>query len=143
MRSARYISLVTIYLIGHFISIINKDETTRPLLIHNQTFILGISTFIFFLIIKSDENNCSDETKKLPQSYIYSQAIFYSILAIFSQYIYKFFVEKNCLQILTITINNINDFTYIPEALFIAGFVLLTNNLSLYVIYPKCNKKII
>lgn len=138
MTSIRYISLVIIYLVGYYFTTLAKEET-NPKLIHNKTFILGISTFIFFLIIKYRENDCNDKTKELPHSYIYTQTIFYTVLAIFSQYIYKFFIENECVEIISITINNINDFTYIPEALFIAGIVLLTNNLSSYLIYPKCN----
>ena len=65
--------------------------------------------------------------------------MFYTIIAIVSQYIYKFFVDINCYDTITGVINNINDLSYIPESLFIAGFVLLINNLSLHIIYPKCN----
>jgi hypothetical protein len=138
MTSMRYITLVIIYLAGHYFSVQALDAE-NPKLIHNKTFILGLSTFIFFLILKYKENNCNDNTKRLPVSYIYSQSIFYTILALLSQYIYKFFLNNDCMEIVSTTINDINDFTHIPEALFTAGIVLLTNNLSLYLIYPKCN----
>ena len=140
MTSMRFITLSIIYLAGHYFSHLNRDDT-HPKLIHDPTFILGVSTFIFFLVLKFRDNDCQDETKKLPSSYVYSQSFFYSGLAIFSQYIYKFFLEKDCIEIVQKTINDINDFTYIPEALFTAGIVLFTNNLSQYLIYPKCVKK--
>jgi hypothetical protein len=139
MTSIRYIKLVIIYILGHFFSKIKYDAEYLNLL-NNQLFVLGISTFIFFLFIKFKETNCNDKNKKgLPTKYIYTQSIFYTILAILSHYIYKFFLEQDCIDIIAQIFNSINDLTYIPESLFIAGFVLLINNLSLYIIYPKCN----
>jgi hypothetical protein len=142
MISLRYLILVLIYISGHYFSIINYDDS-HPKLIHNPLFIISVSTFIFFFIIKYKESKCDNgddnkNLKGLPITYIFSQSLFYTIIAILSQYIYKFFVGVNCYDIITDVINNINDLSYIPEALFIAGFVLLINNLSLYVIYPKC-----
>jgi hypothetical protein len=140
MTSQRYLTLVLIYLAGHYFSVINYDQS-HPNLIHHPLFILSVSTFIFFYIMKEEENNCNNNknTKGISSTFVISQSIFYTIIAILSQYIYKFFVEVNCFEIVVGTINNINDLSYIPEALFIAGFVLLINNLSLRIIYPKCN----
>jgi hypothetical protein len=99
-----------------------------------------VITFLFFVFIKFQENSeCNSNNNKLPVKYIFSQSIAYTILAVFSQYIYKFFLEKDCIDTIASQINDINNITYIPEALFIAGFILLINNLSLVLIYPKCN----
>lgn len=141
MTSFRYILLVTIYLAGHYFTKVNYDAE-HPKLVNNPLFILSASTFLFFIIIKFQETNCSGEKnnkKGIPTSYIFSQAVLYTILAILSQYIYKFFLDQECIDTVAQTINDINDFSYIPEALFIAGFILLINNLSLSLIYPKCN----
>ena len=149
MTSIRYLTLVIIYLVIHYFPVFYYDNS-RPSLIYDQLyinqFLIGLSTFIFFYKIKEHESKCESESKNksenlngLPESYIFSQSLFYAIIAILSQYIYRFLLEANCSDIITSSINNINNISYIPEALFIAGFVLLTNNLSLYIIYPKCN----
>jgi hypothetical protein len=142
MTSLRYLILTAIYIIGSFFIIYykshNNQDTQFNKLITNPTIILFISTFLFFLIIKYQENsNCVNN--KLPAKYIFSQSISYSILAVITQYIYIFFLEQDCIDTVAGSINQFNEFTHVPESLFIAGFVLLINNLSSYLIYPKCN----
>jgi hypothetical protein len=136
MTSLRYLILVSLYIGGHFFTLLSDDNK----IIHNPTFVLCIITFLFFLFVKFQENSeCNTNNNKLPVKYIFSQSIAYTILAVFSQYIYKFFLEKDCIDTIASQINDFNNITYIPEALFIAGFILLINNLSLVLIYPKCN----
>jgi hypothetical protein len=86
--------------------------------------------------VKSTENNKCTKNK-LENKYIISQSTFYSILALFSNYLYKFLLEKECIEVINRTINNISEATYILEAFFVAGIVLLTNYLS-YKFYPRC-----
>ena len=143
MPSLRYLILVSLYIAGHFYIIYNKNKDVDSQfnkIIHNPTFVLCVLTFIFFLFTKFQENSqCDPKNTKLPTKYIFSQSIIYTILAVISQHIYKFFLEKDCIDTVAGSINDFNELTYIPEALFIAGFILLINNLSLYLIYPKCN----
>ena len=138
MTSLRFLILVGIYLGGFYYSKYNKDDE-HPSMIQNPLFILTVSTFLFFLVIKFLETNCKQPHKGLPATYIFSQSVIYTGLAIISQHIYRFFLEKDCIDTAAGYINNFNEFTYIPEAIFIAGFILLINNLSLNLIYPKCN----
>ena len=135
MTSLRYLILVSLYIGGHFFVELNNDDK----IIHNPLFVLCIITFLFFVFIKFQENSECNNNSKLPVKYIFSQSIAYTILAVISQYIYKFFLEKDCIDTIASQINDFNNITYIPEALFIAGFILLINNLSLVLIYPKCN----
>ena len=136
MTSLRYLILVAIYIIGYYFSK-SKDENSNKInILYSQLFVLVFSTFIFFYVIKYLENDKCKENK-LPPKYILSQSVFYSIIAVISQYLYQFFLEKNCVDSVTSLVNNIATFTYIPEAFFVAGLVLLINQLS-YIIYPKC-----
>ena len=135
MTSARYLILVVIYIIGYFYTDYHKNDE-KITIFHVPLFILTFSTFIFFYVVKYLENK--DCTKnKLESKYILSQSIFYSILAVLSQYLYDFFLEKECFNGLFAILKNKGPITYIPEAFFVAGIVLLTNQLS-YIIYPKC-----
>ena len=135
MTSGRYIFLVTIYLIGYYLVEYHfKDD--RSSAIHSHLFLLSISTFAFIYGIKYFENNKCTKNK-LESKYLLSQSIFYTIIAVLSQYLYDFFIEKDCSFGFINYINNIQSIRYIPEAFFIAGIVLLLNQLS-YIIYPKC-----
>jgi len=104
---------------------------------NNPYVVMFGSTFIFMYVIKYLENSKCTKNK-LPNKYLISQSIFYSLLALFSHNIYVFFLEKECIVFLNKAMNNISNFTYIFEALFVAGIVLLTNQLS-YLIYPRCS----
>jgi hypothetical protein len=134
MISLRYLILSGIYVICHFISEFYRYRIEIPL----HPILLCLSTFIFFAIIKYDENyNCTHIQHKLPINYIIKQSLFFAIIAFGSQYLYQFFLEKECIDSIANIFHSIDSFTYIPESLFIAGIVLLTNHLSI-VIYPKC-----
>ena len=93
---------------------------------------------MYFLWIKYHEDNDCPNPKLIKPNSVYIEPVVYVIFAIIAQYIYKFLLEKDCTEIVSVLVNNINNFTYIPEAIFVAGFVLLTNSLR-YLIYPKCN----
>lgn len=136
MTSTRYLILVAIYIAGYyFTKYYNQDESNISLL-NSPLFILSFSTFIFFYIVKYYENQ-KCKKNKLESKYILSQSIFYSILAIISQYLYDFFLEKDCIDGLLTIFKKIDSITYIPKAFFIAGIVLLINQLN-YFICPKC-----
>jgi hypothetical protein len=138
MTSIRFLILTSIYVIGHyFIKFHSKNQYADKTIFEIPLFLFSLSTFIFFLVIKTNDNNKCTKNK-LESKYIYSQSLFYTIIAILSQNLYQFFLEKECIGIISNTIQSIDKFTYILEALFVAGFVLLTNNIS-YLIYPKCN----
>jgi hypothetical protein len=138
MTSVRFLILVGIYLGGHYFTKYHINDE-HPSMLYNPLLVLSVSTFLFFIVIKFLETNCNQPRKGLPATYIFSQSVIYTALAIMSQYIYQFFLEKDCIDTIAGYINNFNEFTYIPEAVFIAGFVLLINNLSLNLIYPICN----
>jgi len=132
MISFRYLILSGIYISCHFISEFYRYRTEIPL----HPILLCLSTFTFFAVIKYNENYpCTQH--KLPLNYIIKQSLFYAIIAFGSQYLYDFFLEKECIDSIANIFNSVDSFTYIPESLFIAGIVLLTNHLSV-VIYPKC-----
>lgn len=135
MTSLRYIILATIYIINYYL-LIHNHESDSYIIYHNPYIVLFLSTFIFMYYIKYQENNkCTKD--KLEDRYLLSQSIFYSLLAIFSSELYKFILEKECIEIVNKTIISISNLTFVFEALFIAGIVLLTNQLS-YHFYPKC-----
>ena len=136
MTSARYLILVTIYILGHFFIKYHNNEGDQITFFHNPLFVLTFSTFIFFYIIKYLENQ-QCKKNKLETKYLLSQSIFYSILAVLSQYLYDFFLEKDCINGLLTIFKNIDSITYAPKAFFIAGIVLLINQFSYY-FYPKC-----
>jgi hypothetical protein len=135
MASIRYIILSLIYIIDYYLLIYKKEDSNA--IYHNPTFVFFISTFIFMFIIKYNDNKKCTKNK-LSNRYLISQSIFYSIIAILSHNLFSLFLEKECMKDVHNIIINISNTTYILEALFIAGIVLYTNNLSYYLIYPKC-----
>ena len=137
MTSIRYIFLALLYIGGHyFVKYNQNDPDAKRVLIHHPIFIVFFITFIFIYVFKYFENKkCKD--KKLPQKYIVSQSVFYGLLALGSSYIYHIFIDKDCVDKVLTIFKKLESFTYIPEAFFIAGIVLLVNQIS-YLIYPKC-----
>lgn len=137
MTSIRYIILAILYIIAHYIIAYNeKDAEHNNILLHNPLFVLFLITFIFIYIIKYNENkNCRD--KQLPQKYIFSQSIFYGLISICTHYLYNFVVDKECVDNVLTIFKQFQTYTYIPEAFFIAGVVLLLNQIN-YLFYPKC-----
>jgi len=136
MTSRRYIILSTIYIICYYVMMYHSPNDNQEFY-NNPYVVMFGSTFIFMYVIKYLENSKCTKNK-LPNKYLISQSIFYSLLALFSHNIYVFFLEKECIVFLNKAMNNISNFTYIFEALFVAGIVLLTNQLS-YLIYPRCS----
>jgi len=137
MISTRFINLIGIYIILHFFSKMELEESSLSIF-YNEQFLVAVSTYLYFLWIKYHENNECLNPKLIKPISIYTEPVVYAIFAIIAQYIYKFLLEKDCTEIVSVLVNNIDNFTYIPEAIFVAGFVLLTNSLR-YLIYPKCN----
>ena len=138
-----HLILVIIYIGGYYISKYysqnENQEQSFNLFLQSPLFFLSFSTFIFFYVIKYYENQKCTKNK-LESKYILSQSIFYSILAVLSQYLYDFFLEKDCIAGLLTIFKKIDSITYIPKAFFIAGIVLLSNQLN-YFICPKCETK--
>ena len=128
MLSLRYVTLAIIYICEYYYITKNLDHYQDQVLL----LLLVLTTFIFIFVIKYIENEKCKSNKLLPK-YLISQSIFYSIIAVISQYIYKLLLDQECVSV----INTIFKYSYIPEAFFIAGFVLLLNQLS-NTIYPKC-----
>jgi hypothetical protein len=136
MTSLRYIILSLIYILEYYF-VIHRNSDDDNSIYRNQYLVLFISTFIFIYIIKYQENSkCT--VNKLDNKYLLSQSVFYSLIALMSHNIYKFLIEKECIGPINNTINDISKITYVLEALFVAGIVLFTNQLS-YLIYPKCS----
>jgi hypothetical protein len=46
-------------------------------------------------------------------------------------------MEKECIKMVDDVIHGLANMSYIPEGLFIAGIVLLSNKIG-YFVYPKC-----
>jgi len=135
MTSLRYIILSIIYIVGYYL-IRYHHEDDRHAIYNNPQVVIFLSTFVFIYFIKYQENKKCTKNK-LENRYLLSQSTFYSILALFTHYLYIFLIEKECIEIVNKTISSLSKATYIFEAFFIAGIVLLTNQLS-YQIYPKC-----
>jgi hypothetical protein len=136
MTSSRYIILTILYICGFYFGHLHQNSNNTFFLLNTETFMLIIITFLFFCIFKYNENiNC--KKNKLSSKYILSQSLFYSIIAVFGEYLYNFFISNNCIDIINYIFIIIAKFTYIPKALFVSGFVLLVNYIS-YLIYPKC-----
>jgi len=128
MISLRYLTLSGIYVLTYFYS---------EWFYHPHPTVIFVTTFIFFAIFKYNENfNCTKN--KLPMEYLIKHSIFFSLLAIASEYIYEIFLEQECLENIKNVFNSADSYTYVPKSFFIAGIVLLTNNNLSYLIYPKC-----
>jgi hypothetical protein len=138
MISIKYVILSIIYIIEYyFIQYHDNDKTSNYSIFRNPHLILFVTTFIFFYVFKSyDNNKCTKN--KLENKYIISQSILYGIIALSSHNLYKFFIEKECIHQINKFIIDLSNTTYIPEGLFVSGIVLLSNQLS-YLIYPKCS----
>jgi len=87
-------------------------------------------------IIKYIENNKCNPNKRLANKYIFNWSVLFGIISVISNYIYDMFLEKECVNKIML-ITDIPVIKYILEGLFIAGCVLLFNQLS-YLIYYKC-----
>lgn len=135
MISFRYIILSLIYIIDYYFIIYRYADDDHSIY-HSPYFVLFFSTFIFFLIVKFNDNNKC--TNKLSNKYIITQSALHSIIALFAHDIYRFFIEVECIHQINVIMQNISNATYIPEGLFVSGIVLLSNQM-LYLLYPKCN----
>jgi len=137
MASWRYIILSLMYIGGYYFTEEHNKTGEITGLTHTHLFIIASITFLFFFITKYLENR-NYKQNKLPEKYILSQSIFYTLIAVICDtYIFNIFLDNNCNETVTNLFNSISKFTFIPKGLFIAGFVLLLNRLS-YLIYPKC-----
>lgn len=135
MTSIRYIILSLLYILGNYFIVAHSSDDNKSI-IHMPTVVLFITTFLFMYYIKySDNKKCMEQ--KLPDKYIFSQSIFYSIIALLSHYLYEYIMEKECIKTVDDIIHGLSNMTYIPEGLFVAGIVLLSNRIG-YLIYPKC-----
>jgi hypothetical protein len=114
----------------------NKESKDQSLH-RNPYVVLFLTTFIFFFITKSQENEKCTKNK-LEVKHLISQSTFFSIVALFGHNIYEFFLEKQCIEQVNKFIIDVSKVTYIPEGLFVSGIVLLSNQISSS-FYPKCS----
>ena len=138
MISIRYVILSIIYIADYYLlSYSNNSDDTRHAIYNNPHIVLFGTTFIFFYVIKTQDNNKCTKNK-LDNKYIISQSIFYSLIALFGHHIYIFLINKQCIEIVNKFIIDISNTSYIPEGLFVSGIVLFSIRLS-YLIYPNCD----
>jgi len=114
MTSIRYLCFALYYLLINSY-IISLNEITLESIIG-----LFISTLIFFYIIKYFDNKKNEETKS-----ILLISVFYGGLSLSFKYIYYIFTNIDSIKTFLPFINS----TYIPEALFISGWLLLINHI--------------
>ena len=103
---------------------------------YQSMFMIFLITTLFMFIIKYIENNKCNPNKRLANKYIFNWSVLFGIVSVIANYLYDMFLEKECVNKI-ILITDISIVKYILEGLFIAGCVLLFNQLS-YLIYYKC-----
>ena len=103
---------------------------------YQSNMIIFIVTTIFMYIVKYLDNKKCDPNKKLKSRYIFNWSILYGIISVISNHIYHMFIEKNCVANVML-INHIKIIKPILEGFFIAGVVLLFNQIS-NLLYYNC-----
>ena len=130
MTSLRYIFLAFIYVYLMYLHYITDDHY------YQSNIIIFIVTTIFMYIVKYLDNQKCDQNKKLKLKYIFNWSIFYGIISVIANYIYDFFIQKECVTKVML-VDHILILKYTLEAFFIAGFVLLFNQIS-NLLYYNC-----
>ena len=130
MTSLRLIFLAIIYLFLNYKGYIDDK------FYYDSMISLFLATFVYLFILKIYENS---QCKIRPQKtqYIFMQSIFYGFISIAARYLYELLIKDECSQYLFGIFEKHESIKYIPESIFIAGFVLLLKRL-LEKLYEKC-----
>ena len=130
MTSLRYIFLTFIYFYLMYMHYITDDHY------YQSNLMIFIVTTIFMYIVKYLDNRKCDPNKKLKTKYIFNWSIFYGLISVVANYVYHVFLEKECVNKIILA-NDTVIIHYMFEGFFIAGFVLLFNQIS-NLLYYNC-----